>query len=143
MHSRVGSVMVLIFGIAVGLGCLALGAYLGTGNNGWRTAIFFSVVGLVGASLTGFAWTSRRSKRRTMVAGIALVSGILASMGLLLELTSEQSEIAFASTQVPWLVAAWFVIWAGWIAAALGRLILFTPPRTRARLSSRRGDGGS
>lgn len=142
MQSRFGSIMMLICGIAVGLGCLALGAYLGTGNNSWRTAIFFSVVGLVGSSLTGFAWTSLRSKRRTMVAGIALAFGILASMGLLFDLTNEDSQIVFAFTQVPWLVAAWFAVWGAWMAAAVGRLIMFTPPRTRSRLSSRRGDGG-
>jgi hypothetical protein len=64
-------------------------------------------------------------------------------MGILLELTAEYPHIVHATSQAPLAVALWFVIWVLWISAALARLILFEPPRTRQRLSSRRGDGGA
>jgi len=146
MASTAISVSMTALGLAVGAGGLALGAYLGTGNNGWSGALLYSVVGLVGAPVTGFSWSSRRSKRRMIMAGIALAAGLLASMGILLELTQELSGIARAWSQVPWAVAGWIAIWLSWQTAALMRLILFKPPHTRnrlsSRLSSRRGDGG-
>ncbi len=142
MPSTAISVTLLIFGIAVGVGGLALGAFLASGNNGWTAALIYSVVGLVGASATAFSWGSRRSKRRMIIAGIALGFGLLASMAILFEVTQEQSGIVRAWSQVPLAVLGWIVIWVGWQGAALMRLLLFTPPHTRHRLSSRRGDGG-
>lgn len=142
MPRRAISVSVLVFGIALGAGGLALGAYLASGNNGWTSALMYSVVGVIGAPLAAFSWGSRRSKRRQVVAGIALALGLLASMGLMLELTQELSGLKHAWSQVPWGVAGWILIWLAWQAIALARLLLFQPPRTRGRLSSRRGDRG-
>jgi len=142
MASTAISVSMTALGLAVGAGGLALGAYLGSGNNGWTSALLYSVVGLVGAPVTAFSWGSRRSKRRMIMAGIALTLGLLASMAILLELTQELSGIARAWSQVPWAVVGWIVIWLSWQFAALMRLVLFRPPHTRSRLSSRRGDGG-
>jgi hypothetical protein len=141
-HHRGISAALVVLGLLVGGGGLALGAFLASGNNGWSSALLYSVVGVIGAPLAGFSWGSRRSKRRQIIAGIALLLGIIASMGLMLEVTQELSGIAHAWSQVPWAVAAWLVIWIVWQSAALIRLILFVPPRTRSRLSSRRGDGG-
>lgn len=142
MALRATSVVLLLIGIALGACGLALGAFLGSGNNGWPSALLYSVVGLVGAPMAALSWSSRRSKRRQIIAGIALVTGLLADMGLLLELTQELSEIVLAWSQVPFAVAGWLLIWLGWQAAALTRLIMFKPPKTRSRLSSRRGDAG-
>ena len=142
MTSRAGSIVLLVIGIAVGLAGLALGAYLASGNNGWTSSLLYSVIGLIGAPLTAASWTSRRSIRCQMLAGVALVLGLVASMGLMFELTHEFSEIAHAWSQVPLAVALWVVLWLGWEAGALARLIWFQPPRTRGRLSSRRGDAG-
>lgn len=142
MASAAVSVTVLILGIGLGIGGLALGAYLASGNNGWTSALLYSVVGLVGATVAGFSWGSRRSKRRAVLAGLALAGGLLASMIILFELTHELSGIVHAWSQVPLAVAGWVAIWLAWLIAALMRLILSMPPRTRGRLSSRRGDRG-
>jgi hypothetical protein len=142
MAMRATSVVLLLLGLILGAGGLALGAYLASGNNGWHSALWFSVVGLVGAPVSALSWSSRRSKRRSIMAGVALVVGLVASMGLLFDLTNEHSQIAFAWSQVPLAVAAWVAVWASWQAAALARLIMFQPPRVRQRLSSRRGDAG-
>ena len=130
-------------GVAAGAGSMALGAFLASGNNGWTNAIMYSAVGVVGAPLAAIAWATRRHRRRMICAGIALLAGVAGTMGILLELTAEYPHIVHATTQAPMAVAGWFVIWIVWIAAALARLILFEPPRTRHRLSSRRGDGGA
>ena len=143
MAMRATSVVLLLLGLIVGAGGLALGAYLASGNHGWPSALWFSVVGLIGAPLSALSWSSRRSKRRSIMAGIALVLGLVASMGLLFDLTHEHSEISFAWSQVPLAVGAWLAMWVLWQAAALARLILFQPPKLRRRLSSRRGDAGS
>jgi hypothetical protein len=142
MASTAASVSLLVLGIAVGGGGTALGAFLASGNNGWTSALLYSVVGLVGAPVTAFSWGSRRSRRRQVLAGVALGVGLLASMGILLELTQELSGISQAWSQVPLAVAGWVAIWLSWQVAALMRLMLFKPPHTRDRLSSRRGDGG-
>jgi FtsH-binding integral membrane protein len=142
MAMRAATVVLLLLGLIIGSGGLALGAYLASGNNGWQSALWYSVIGLVAAPVSAVSWSSRRSKRRSAMAGVALVLGLLASMGLLLDLTSETSEITFAWSQVPLAVAAWLVVWMSWQAAALVRLIMFQPPKLRQRLSSRRGDNG-
>jgi len=142
MASAAISVSMTALGVAVGAGGVALGAYLGSGNNGWSSALLYSVVGLVGAPVAGFSWASRRSRRRQIMAAVVLALGLLASMGILLELTHELSGIMRAWSQVPWAVVGWMAIWFAWQFAALMRLVLFTPPHTRRRLSSRRGDGG-
>ncbi|MCC6534685.1 MAG: hypothetical protein IT531_19220 [Burkholderiales bacterium] len=142
MAVRATSVVLLVLGIGVGAGGLALGAFLASGNNGWPSSLLYSVVGLVGAPLSALAWTSRRSRRCQMMAGVALLLGLLASMGLLLELTHELSEITHAWSQVPLAVAIWFGLWSAWGSAAVGRLVFSKPPHTRHRLSSRRGDAG-
>ncbi|MPZ46623.1 MAG: hypothetical protein GEV05_25210 [Betaproteobacteria bacterium] len=133
--------MLLLLGLIIGAGGLALGAYLASGNNGWHSALWFSVVGLIGAPASAVSWSSRRSKRRSALAGVALMLGILASMGLLLDLTSETSGITLAWSQVPLAVAAWLVLWLSWQFSALARLIMFEPPKLRQRLSSRRKSG--
>ena len=142
MAMRAGSIVLLLLGLILGAGGLALGAYLASGNNGWPSALWYSIVGLVGAPVSALSWSSRRSKRRSVMAGLALVLGVLASMGLLFDLTHEHSEIVFAWSQVPIAVAAWLAIWMSWQIAALARLILFQPPKLRRRLSSRPGDAG-
>jgi hypothetical protein len=142
MAMRATSIVLLLLGLIFGAGGLALGAYLASGNHGWPSALWFSVVGLVGAPVSALSWSSRRSKRRSLMAGIALMLGLLASMALLFDLTHEQSEIVFAWSQVPFAVAGWLAIWVLWQRAALARLILFQPPKLRRRLSSRRGDAG-
>jgi len=130
-------------GLAAGAASMALGAFLASGNNGWVNAVMYSAVGVVGAPLAAIAWATRRYRRRMICAGVALLGGLLATMGILLELTAEFPHLVHATSQEPFAVAGWFVIWIVWIAAALARLILFEPPRTRHRLSSRRGDGGA
>ncbi|MCC7080638.1 MAG: hypothetical protein IT530_08210 [Burkholderiales bacterium] len=135
MAMRATTVVLLLFGLCIGSGSMALGAYLASGNNGWHSALWFSVVGLVAAPLSTTSWSSRRSKRRTVMAGIALVLGIAANMGLLLDISSESSQITLAWSQVPLAVAAWLVLWLSWHAAALLRLIMFEPHTTRRRLS--------
>jgi hypothetical protein len=136
------SVALLAGGIAVGLGGLSLGAYLASGNHGWTSSLLYSVVGLIGAPMAALSWASRRNLRCQLLAAAALGLGLLASMALLLELTHEMSEILHAWSQVPLAVAAWLLLWISWLVCALGRLIWFEPPRTRGRLSSRRGDHG-
>lgn len=130
-------------GVLAGAGSMALGAFLASGNNGWSNAVMYSAVGVVGAPLAGIAWATRRHRRRMLCAGGALLAGLIATMGILLELTAEHPHVVHATSQAPLAVAGWFLIWIIWIAAALARLILFEPPRTRHRLSSRRGDGGA
>ncbi len=142
MAHRARSFLLLTIGVAAGAGGMALGSLLASGNNGWSNAILYSAVGVVGAPLAALAWTAQRNKQRQICAGIALLIGLLASMGMLLELTAEYPGITHAASQVPLALAGWFVIWVLWIAVALTRLIMFEPPRTRHRLSSRRGDGG-
>ena len=140
MAMRAATVVLLLLGLIIGSGGLALGAYLASGNHGWQSALWYSVVGLVAAPVSTVSWSSRRSKRRFAMAGAALALGLLASMGLLLDLTSETSEIIFAWSQVPLAAAAWIVLWLSWHGVALMRLIMFQPPRLRQRLSSRRSD---
>jgi hypothetical protein len=135
---RATTVMLLLLGLIIGSGGLALGAYLASGNNGWHSALWFSVIGLVAAPASAASWSSRRSRRRTAMAGVALMLGVVASMGLLLDLTSETSGITLAWSQVPLAVTAWLVLWLTWHTAALARLIMFQPPKLRRRLSSRR-----
>ena len=142
MAFRATSIGLLILGIAVGLGGLGLGAFLASGNNGWTSSLIYSVVGLVGAPLTAMSWSSRRSRRCQVLAGVALVLGLVASMGLAFDFSQELSEIAQAWSQAPLAVALWLLLWHLWEAGALARLIWFEPPRTRGRLSSRRGDAG-
>ena len=132
-----------LVGVAAGAASLALGAFLASGNNGWSNAIMYSALATVGAPLAAIAWATRRFRRRMICSGIALLGGLIGTMGILLELTHDYPNIVHASSQAPLAVAGWFMIWVAWIAAALARLILFEPPRTRHRLSSRRGDGGA
>jgi ABC-type Co2+ transport system permease subunit len=129
-------------GLLIGAAGMALGAFLASGDNGWSNAILYSAVGVVGAPLAAVAWATSRYRRRLICAGVALLAGFAATMGILLELTAEFPHIVHATSQSPLAVAGWFAIWILWISAALARLILFEPPRIRHRLSSRRGDGG-
>jgi hypothetical protein len=138
MAMRTNSVVLLLLGLIIGAGGLALGAYLASGNNGFASALLYSVIGLIGAPISALSWTSRRSKRRSAMAGAALLLGILGSMGLFFDLTQEDSEMAFAWSQVPLAVATWTVIWISWQLAALMRLLAFQPPKLRQRLSSGR-----
>ena len=130
-------------GLLIGAASMALGAFLASADNGWANAIMYSAVGVVGAPLAAVAWATRRYRRRLICSGVALLAGLAATMGILLELTAEFPHIVHATSQSPLAVAGWFVIWVLWISAALARLILFEPPKTRHRLSSRRGDGGA
>jgi len=130
-------------GVALGAGQLALGAFLASGNNRWSASLLFSVVGIVGAVLACYSWSSRRNRVCMTLAGIAVGLGILASMGLMLDVSQETSGIVHAWSQVPLALLGWMLLWALWIGIALTRLLLFEPPRTRHRLSSRRGDAGS
>jgi hypothetical protein len=141
--SRTGSLLLLLLGLVLGAGGLALGTYLASGNNGWPSALWYSAVGMVAAPVSMLSWTSRRSRRRAVMAGLALIAGVVASMGLLFDLTREMSQISFAWSQVPFAVAGWLLIWVSWQASALARLILFKPPKLRQRLSRRRGAGVS
>jgi hypothetical protein len=143
MAHRATTYLLLLIGVATGAGGMALGTLLALGDNGWSNAILYSAIGVVGAPLAALAWTARRNMLRQIFAGSSLLLGLLASMGMLLELTGEYPGIVHAAARVPLAVAGWFVIWVSWIAVALTRLIMFEPPRTRHRLSSRRGDGGA
>jgi hypothetical protein len=120
----------------VGGGGFALAGYMASASHGFPSALWYSLVGLVGAPLSTLSWSSRRSEHRSAMAGVALALGILTSMALLLDVTSDTSEIVFAWTRVPLALAAWLVLWVSWQALALLRLILFEPPRVRS--SSRR-----
>jgi len=142
MAFRASVAALVVVGAVGGLGSLGLGAFLASGDNGWTSSVIYSVVGLVGAPMAALSWSSRRSLRCQLLAGVAVVLGLVANMGLLFDFARESSQIAQAWSQVPAAVALWGLIWAGWGTAALARLILFTPPRTRGRLSSRRGDAG-
>jgi hypothetical protein len=142
MAHRATSSLLLLIGVVTGAGGMALGSFLASGDNGWSNAVLYSAIGVVGAPLAALAWTARRIMLRQIWAGSALLLGLLASMGMLLELTGEYPGIVHALSRVPLAVAGWFVIWISWIAVALTRLIMFEPPRTRHRLSSRRGDDG-
>jgi hypothetical protein len=142
MASRTVSALLLVIGIVLGACGLALGALLASGNNGWASSLLFSVVGLVGAPLATLSWSSRRRRQYQALAGIALVLGILGSLGLMLEFTQETSGIRHAWSQVPAAVATWFALWAVWGIIALGRVVFNEQPKTRTRLSSRRGDAG-
>lgn len=146
-HQASGSttrkVLLVVVGIAVGAGQMALGAFLASGNNGWTASLIFSIVSLVGAVLGFYSWSSRRNRLCTTLSGIAVALGVLASMGLMLDVTQETSGIVHAWSQVPLALSGWMLLWATWIAVSLIRLLLFEPPRTRHRLSSRRGDAGS
>lgn len=130
-------------GLVIGAGQLALGAYLASGNNGWSTSLLFSVVGLAGALLATYSWSSRRSRACTAIAGAGVALSVLGSMGLMLEVTQEASGIVHAWSQAPIPLLAWLLLWILWLGTALARLLLFEPPKTRHRLSSRRGDAGS
>jgi hypothetical protein len=143
MARRATTYLLLVIGVATGAGGIALGIFLASGDNGWWNAVLYSAIGVVGAPLAALAWTARRIVLRQIFAGGALLLGLLASMGMLLELTGEYPGMVHAAARVPLAVAGWFVIWVSWIIVALTRLIMFEPPRTRHRLSSRRGDGGA
>jgi hypothetical protein len=142
LNARAAKTVLFLLGIAIGLAGLGLGMYLASDDNGWTSSLIYSILGLVGAPMAALSWTSRRSLRCQVFAGVALLIGLLGCMAFLLELTHESSAIAFAWSNVPHAVALWLVIWLGWGAGALARLIWFEPPRTRGRLSSRRGDAG-
>lgn len=130
-------------GVAAGAIGMALGAFLGSANNGWGTAIYYSAIGIVGAPFAALSWATHRARRSQLFAGIALMGGLVASMAILLELTEEHPAIVDAASHAPLALVGWLVIWILWISAALMRLVLFEPPRTRHRLSSRRGDDGA
>lgn len=132
-----------VVGVVLGVGQLALGAFLVAGNNGWHSALLFSVIGLVGAVVALYSWSSRRSRFGMILAGAGLALGILGSMGLMLDLSQETSGIVHAWSQVPFALLGWMLLWTVWISVALARVLLFEPPHTRHRLSSRRGDAGS
>jgi hypothetical protein len=140
---RGAKILLTLAGLIVGAGQLALGAHLASGNNGWPASLLFSVIGLVAAPLAGYSWSSMRSRNNLILAGIAVGLGVLASMGLMLDVTQEQSGIVQAWSQAPYALLGWMLVWIFWGAVALARLLLFTPPRTRHRLSSRRGDAGN
>jgi hypothetical protein len=142
MALRAGSIFLITVGVTVGLAGLGLGAFLASGNNGWASSLIYSVLGLIGAPMTALSWTSRRRLRCQVFAGTALLLGFIGTMGLMLEMTHEFSEIIHAWSQVPAAVALWLLLWFAWEAGALARLIWSQPPRTRHRLSSRRGDAG-
>jgi hypothetical protein len=141
--SRLVKTLLVVLGLALGVGQLALGAFLASGNNGWSASLLFSVIGLVGAVLGCYAWSSRRSRLCMTLAGIAVGLGVLGSMGLMLDVSQEASGIVHAWSQVPFALLGWVLLWAAWIGVALARVLLFEPPRTRHRLSSRRGDAGN
>jgi hypothetical protein len=142
LASTAVSAAAVVLGIVLGASGLGLGAIHATGNNGWGNALLYSVVGLVGAPVAAFSWGSRRSKRRQVMAGIVLAVGCFASMAILLEVTQELSGVKQAWSQVPFVVLGWIAIWISWQVVALMRLLMFKPPHTRSRLSSRRGDHG-
>jgi len=143
MVQRATSYLLLLIGLATGAGGIALGIFLASADTGWSHAVLYSAIGVVGAPLAAVAWTARRNVVRQICAATALLLGLLASIGMLLELTGEYPGIVQAALRAPLALAGWFVIWVTWIAVGLARLIMFEPPRTRHRLSSRRGDGGA
>ena len=132
-----------IIGVATGAIGMVLGAVLGSASNGWGTAIYYSAIGIVGAPFAALSWATRRARRSQFFAGIALMGGLVASMAILLELTAENPAIVQVASYAPLALCGWLVVWILWISTALMRLVLFEPPRTRHRLSSRRGDGGA
>ena len=142
MKIRASAIVLATAGSAVGLAGLALGAFLASGNNGWTSSLIYSVIGLIGAPMAALSWSSRRSIQCQVLAGVAVLLGVAATMGLMLEFTHETSPIIHAWSQAPLAVALWMVVWGAWGTCALARLIYFQPPRTRGRLSSRRGDAG-
>ena len=127
-----------LVGMVAGAIGLALGAYLASAGNGWGNSLYYSAVGIVCAPLATLSWATHRLHRSQTFAGISLFGGFLASMAILLELTAQHPTMAEASSQAPFAFSCWFSIWVLWNAMALVRLILFTPPRTRDRLSDRR-----
>lgn len=141
--SRLVKTLLVLAGVVLGAGQLALGAFLASGNNRWSASLLFSVVGLVGAVLGCYAWSSRRNRLCMTLAGISVGLGVVASMGLMLDVSQEASGIVHAWSQVPFALLGWLLLWTVWIGIALTRVLLFEPPRTRHRLSSRRGDAGS
>lgn len=141
--SKTIKVLLILAGLVVGSAQMALGAYLVSGNNGWGSSLVFSVVGLVGAVVGFYSWSARRSNFCMALAGTAVGLGVLGSMGLMLDVSQETSGIVHAWSQVPLALLGWILLWMAWIAVALARLLLFEPPRTRHRLSSRRGDAGN
>ena len=142
MGLRLHTFTLSLVGLTVGFTGMGLGAYLASVDNGWTSSLLYSVVGLVGAPLAALSWTSRRSLRCQVFAGVAVLLGLLGSLALMLEITHELSEIAQAWSEVPLALSLWILVWLAWEAGALARLIWFQPPRTRGRLSSRRGDAG-
>ncbi|RPI45532.1 MAG: hypothetical protein EHM59_09905 [Betaproteobacteria bacterium] len=142
MAIRAKSIVLLTAGVGVGMAGLALGAFLASGDNGWTSSLIYSVVGLVAAPMAALSWSSRRSVRCQVLAAAAILLGVAATMGLMLEFTHEMSPITHAWSQAPLAVALWAVLWISWGACAVARLVYFQQPRTRGRLSSRRGDAG-
>lgn len=134
--------MLVSIGVLLGAAQMGLGAHLASGNIGWSASLIFSVVGLVGGTAGMYGWSSRRSRACYAVAGIAVGLGAFASMGLLLDFSQPDSGMVHAWTQEPIGVLAWLGLWVSWILIALVRLFFFEAPKTRHRLSSRRGDQG-
>lgn len=125
-------------GVVAGAIGFALGVSLAMANSGWTNAIYYSVVGLLGAPLATLAWATHSLRRRQIFAGNSALAGILGTMAILLELTEHHSEIWEASVRSPFLFVSWFTIWVLWFSLALVRLILFTPEHTRHHLSVQR-----
>jgi hypothetical protein len=118
-------------GVIVGVIGMGLGVVLASPDIGWNFALFYSVVGLVGAPLATLAWGTNRLRRAQSFSGIALAAGTFGSMAILLELTVQYATIADVLARAPFVLAGWFAVWAFWISLALAKLVLFEPAYTR------------
>ena len=125
-------------GLVVGSIGVAIGAFLASGENDWRTAVHYSAVGFIFAPWATLAWATHRLRRRQIFAGVALLAGLVASMAILYEMTEQHAGVVNAFHQSPFVFAAWLFIWMSWIALAVMRLIAFAPGHTRRHSLARR-----
>ena len=118
-------------GLTAGVIGLTLGVFLASPENGWQMAMFYSIIGLVGAPLATLAWGTSNLRRAQSFSGVSLLAGILGTMAILLELTTQHATVMEALVRAPLAFASWIVIWALWISIALTKLVLFEPAYTR------------
>ena len=118
-------------GATAGVIGMALGVFLATPDIGWERALYYSIVGLIGAPLATLAWGTSKLRRAQNFAGVSLLTGIFGTMAILLEFTVQHAAIADALARSPLVFAGWFAVWVLWMSLALLKLVLFVPQYTR------------
>ena len=118
-------------GVAVGVIGMTLGVFLASPDIAWEKALYYSIVGLIGAPLATLAWGTNKRRRAQSFSGASLLTGVLGTMAILLEFTVQHSAIADALARAPLAFASWLSIWVLWISLALLKLVLFEPAYTR------------